>query len=208
MKKFLILLLMAFLHRGIHAQLGEAQQLLLNIEKLAQLRQILQNMYEGYEVLYKGYTTIKDISEGSFSLHKTFLDRLLEVSPAIKRYKKVAGILSYQASLVRQYQQAWNAFRSSGVFTPGEITYIGKVYRNLLGKSAQSLDDLFLIITAGHLRMGDEERLAAIDRIYEEVKDQYAFLKTFTNSTGLLSLQRKKEKSETNRLKKLYHLKQ
>lgn len=208
MKKFLILLLLAFFHRGVHAQLGEVQQLLLNIEKLGQLRQILQNMYEGYEVLYKGYTTIKDISEGNFSLHKTFLDRLLEVNPAVKRYKKVAGILSYQASLVRQYGRAWNAFRSNGVFTPGEITYIRNVYRSLLGKSAQSLDDLFLVITAGHLRMSDEERLAAIDRIYEEVKNQYAFLKTFTNSTGLLSLQRKKEKSETDRLKKLYHLTQ
>src|SRR5690242_1627765 len=74
------------------AQSAEVEQLLLDIDKLTQFKKILQNMYDGYKVLYSGYTNIKDISQGNFSLHKNFLDALLEVSPAVKNYKRIADI--------------------------------------------------------------------------------------------------------------------
>ena len=55
-----------------NAQSEEAEQLLLNVEKLAQLKGILKNMYEGYRVVSKGYTTIKDISQDNYTLHQDF----------------------------------------------------------------------------------------------------------------------------------------
>ena len=58
------------------AQSAEIQQLLLNVEKLTQFKQILSDMKKGYQILEGGYNTIKDISEGNFSLHKAFLDGL------------------------------------------------------------------------------------------------------------------------------------
>ena len=78
------------------AQKDEIAQLLLNVEKLAQFEQILSDMKKGYEILSGGYNTIKDLSQGNFSLHKTFLDALMEVSPTVKNYKRVADIISYQ----------------------------------------------------------------------------------------------------------------
>ncbi|HUQ67577.1 MAG TPA: hypothetical protein VM101_15550, partial [Flavitalea sp.] len=51
------------------SQSDEAQQLLLNVEKLTQLKKILNDMYKGYKIVSKGYNTIKDISEGNFDLH-------------------------------------------------------------------------------------------------------------------------------------------
>ena len=67
------------------AQSYEAQQLLLDVQKLSQLKQMLADLKKGYEVLYEGYTNIKNISKGSFDLHQAFLDGLLEVSPAVKK---------------------------------------------------------------------------------------------------------------------------
>jgi hypothetical protein len=69
MKKLLIILLL--ISKIAIAQSDEAKQLLLNVEKLAQFKSILKNMKDGYQLLHKGYTAIKDISE-NFSLHKTF----------------------------------------------------------------------------------------------------------------------------------------
>ena len=63
------------------AQSTEIQQLLLNVEKLAQLKKILGNMKKGYEIISTGYNTIKDISKGNFNLHEAFLDALMQVSP-------------------------------------------------------------------------------------------------------------------------------
>ena len=191
---------------SVNAQSHEAQQLLLNWEKLSQFKKILQNMYDGYKILHKGYTTIKDISEGNFSLHKTFLDRLLEVSSIVRKYQRVSDIIRYQVMIVSEYKTAFKQFKAEGAFSPEEIAYIGKVYANLLKKNSESLDELLMVITAGELRMSDDERLAAIDRIYSSIEEQAAFLKQFNIDTALLAMQRIGERTEIDLSKKLYGL--
>ena len=76
MKKCIVILwlfLISFSGQVV-AQSTEIQQLLLNVEKLAQLKKILSNMKKGYEIVSNGYNTIKDISKGNFNLHEAFLD--------------------------------------------------------------------------------------------------------------------------------------
>src|SRR4051812_41409108 len=87
-------------------QSDEMQQLMLNIEKLAQFKQILSDMKKGYETVSKGYGMVKDLSQGNFNLHKAFLDGLMEASPAVKKYKKVAEIIQFQLQLVQEYKKA------------------------------------------------------------------------------------------------------
>src|SRR4051812_48291730 len=87
----------------LQAQEQEIQQLLLNVEKLAQFKKILQGMYDGYEILQKGYTAIKNISEGNFTIHQTFLDGLLAVSPAVRKYKRVSDVIDYQVRILKEY---------------------------------------------------------------------------------------------------------
>ncbi|MFT3678663.1 MAG: TerB family tellurite resistance protein [Ferruginibacter sp.] len=208
MKKLIVLLsICAYSMQGF-SQSQEVQQLLLNVEKLAQFKKILNNMYSGYKIVYKGYTTIKDISEGNFSLHKNFLDGLLQVSPAVRKYKRVADIVSYQLRIVREYKAAFKQFKQDKHFNPDEIEYLGKVYRHLFDASLKSLDELAMVITAGKLRMSDDERLQAIDRIYAEIVDQFSFLQEFNNSTAILSVQREKEMQDINVSRKIYSIRE
>ena len=86
MKKLIVIMIMCSMSFQLKAQSDEVQQLLLNIEKLAQFKKILKNMKNGYQIIFKGYTAVKDISQGNFNLHKTFLDGLMQVSPAVKKY--------------------------------------------------------------------------------------------------------------------------
>lgn len=203
MKLWILTLLFSAFTVRANAQSAEAQQLLLNWEKLTQLKKILQNMYDGYKIIHTGYTTIKDISQGNFSLHKTFLDGLFQVSPAVRKYKRIADIISYQVRIVKDYKAAFSEFKAGGQFTAEEIEYVGKVYRNLLNTSLKSIDELTMVITAGQLRMSDDERLQAIDRIYAGMADQYAFLQEFNNSTAVLVLQRKTEQAEIDLSKRI-----
>lgn len=188
-------------------QSDEAKQLLLNVEKLMQFKTILKNMKDGYQVLHKGYTAIKDISEGNFSLHKTFLDGLMEVSPVVKKYKRVTDIINYQVRIVKEYKSAFRQFKENKRFTVTEIEYIGKVYANLFDHSIKNIDDLAMLITAGKLRMSDDERLQAIDKLYEEVVDQYSFLNEFNNSAAILAVQREKDQMEIDLMRKVHGLK-
>ena len=189
------------------AQADELAQLALDIEKLSQFKQILSDLKKGYQILFGGYNTIKNISKGNFDLHKLFLEGLLEVNPAVKNYKRVADIISYQLRIVKEYKNAFNRFKQGGWFNTDEIDYIGKVYGNLFNLSVKNLDDLFTVITSSKLRMSDDERLAAIDKIYADMQDKFSFLRSFNNSNSVLSLQRLKESNEIKKLQQYYNLK-
>jgi len=199
MKKILILtILITLLMIPVQSmgQSAEIQQLILNIEKLSQFKKILSDMKKGYELLSGGYKTVKDMTEGNFSLHKTFLDALMQVSPAVKNYKRVAEIVEYQISIVKESRNGMNRFIKSGNFSGQEINYFEKVYGNLLNQSLRNLDELTIIITADKLRMSDDERLKAVDDIYEEMQDKLLFLRNFNASSNVLALQRSKEKND------------
>lgn len=188
------MLLLAF--RPAHAQSTEVQQLLLNVEKLSQLKNILSDMKKGYTILTTGYNSVKNIAQGNFSLHEVFLDGLMLVSPEIKKYHKVADIITYQGNILSEYKSAYKRFSGSGTFSVSELDYLGKVYKKLFDESVQNLDRLLMVVTANKLRMSDDERLQAIDRIYEDTIDKLTFLRSFNRETGMLSLQRTREKAE------------
>ena len=199
MKKILILtILITLLMIPVQSmgQSAEIQQLILNIEKLSQFKKILSDMKKGYELLSGGYKTVKDMTEGNFSLHKTFLDALMQVSPAVKNYKRVAEIVEYQISIVKESRNGMNRFIKSGNFSGQEINYFEKVYGNLLNQSLRNLDELTMIITADKLRMSDDERLKAVDDIYEQMQDKLLFLRNFNTTSNVLALQRAKEKND------------
>ena len=186
------------------AQSYEAEQLLLDVQKLAQLKQILKDMKTGYEIVSKGYTSIRDISQGNFNLHQVFLDGLLAVSPVVKKYKRVADVVDFQVRIVKEYKASFKRLKQDQNFSPDEILYIGKVYGNLFKQSLKNLDKLFMIITASQLRMTDNERLEAIDQVYVDIQDKFNFLKDFNNKTSILSLQRTRQKAEVNSIKAVY----
>lgn len=194
--------LMIFITVSLHgySQGYEVEQLLLNVEKLIQFKQILQDMKKGYEVLHNGYSSIRDISQGNFSLHKAFLDGLLEVSPVVRKYKRVADIIRYQSMIVKNYKNAMNAGTQ---FKVAEMDYIKKVCNHLFQESLKNLDELSLVITSGKLRMSDEERLQSIDRVYGRVVDQFSFLKAFTDEVAVLELQRRNESGEIEMSRRL-----
>jgi DNA repair ATPase RecN len=199
MKKILILtILITLLMIPVKskAQSAEIQQLILNIEKLSQFKKILSDMKKGYELLSGGYKTVKDMTEGNFSLHKTFLDALMQVSPAVRNYKKVGEIVEYQISIVKESRNGMNRFIKSGNFSGQEINYFEKVYGNLLNQSLRNLDELAMVITADKLRMSDDERLKAVDDIYEQMQDKLLFLRNFNTTSNVLALQRSKEKND------------
>lgn len=203
MKKIIVMIILLWVRLLSFGQSQEAKQLLLDVEKLAQFKQILSDLKKGYEILSGGYEAIKNISQGNFNLHETFLDGLLQVSPAVQKYERIADIISYQVRIVKEYKAAFNQFKSDKNFTVDEIDYMAKVYSHLFNESVKNLDDLITVITAGKLRMSDDERLKAIDHIWNEVQDEYAFLRDFNGSTAILSQARLKEQEEVDVMRKL-----
>jgi hypothetical protein len=186
------------------AQVQEMQQLILDIEKLTQLKGILSDMKTGYQIYQQGYGSISQLSKGNFDLHSVYLNGLLAINPTVKNYGRVAEIITQQVSLVSEYKSAYKQFQQSGSFSAGELNYMSKVYTQLVNQSLQNLDDLTNVLTAGKLRMSDDERMRAIDRIYASSSDKLQFLRHFNQQGVLLNIQRSKDIGDTRTVKQLY----
>ncbi|MGH2624426.1 MAG: TerB family tellurite resistance protein [Sphingobacterium sp.] len=191
---------------GLWAQTTEVGQLLLNVEKLAQLKGILSQMKQGYRILYKGYNAVRDVSQGNFSLHKIFLDGLLKVSPGVRDYARIPEIIRAQIKLMQGYRQAYQRFHLSGYFEPSELVYLTRVYGNLVQLSLRGLEELTLVITAGSLRMNDQQRLQRVDRIFNQAEDILVFLRNFNAQNDILLIQRMKEENNLRATQSLYQV--
>lgn len=129
-------------------------------------------------------------------MHDVFLNGLWLVSPEVKKYHKIADIISAQAALVSEYKSAFKRFNSSGNFNASELSYLSKVYKKLFDESLDNLDQLAMVITASKLRMSDDERMQAIDRIDADTQDKLIFLRSFNRENSILNIQRQREKSD------------
>lgn len=199
-----VLILMLIFCIKANAQSDELQQLLLNIEKLTQFKAILSDMKKGYQIYQQGYGTISNLSKGNFDLHNIYLTGLMAVNPAVRNNPRVGQIMSQQNDLLSEYQRYASLFRQSGTFSNSELTYINNVFSQLVRQSDANIDDLASVTTAGQLRMSDDDRLRAIDHIYNSSSDQLQFLRFFNRQAVMLSLQRGKNLNDTRTLKRLY----
>jgi hypothetical protein len=186
------------------AQAQEMQQLLLDIEKLTQMKSILSDMRTGYQIYQQGYGTISSLSKGNFDLHNVYITGLMAVSPAVRNYGRIAEIITMQSRLIGEYKRHSKLFRQSGSFSVSELSYMSNVYDRLVSESLDNLEELTNVITANKLRMSDMERIKAVDRLYGTSSDKLQFLRSFNNQGVSISLQRSKDAADTRTLKQLY----
>lgn len=190
-----LVLMMSFSVIGYRAsaQAEELEQLALDIQKLSQYKQILTDMKKGYQILTAGYGTVRDISKGHFQLSQAFLNALLQISPAVQQYKRIAEIVKMESEMVSEYKSAMSSYQAQGHFSSTELEYIADVYTNLIGESINNVEDLTSLLTANKLRMSDDERISGIDKIYFDMEDKMVFLRSFDNNNSILALQRSRE---------------
>jgi hypothetical protein len=188
------------------SQSQEIQQLLLNIQKLEQLKSILAQMKQGYSVISGGYERIKGLTKGNFDLHKDFLDKLLQVSPTVRNYYKVGQIINIQRSILSQCSRLRFISQNSQSFAPAEQRYLSGVQENLLQATLKQLEALAMLLTNSQLRMSDGERLAGIDQVYRTVQDQLAFIQTFNSRSTLLRAGRAAEQVDIKSARRLHRV--
>ena len=209
MKKILIinvLIIQSFLNfpNQSRAQSAEMQQLLLDLQKLQQLKSILQDMYKGYLLASQGYQEISDLSKGNFSLHKSYLDGLLLINPALQQDQKIPQILKDQQEFLQAYQLTYRRIWRDPDFTQPELEYLSGVYRSLCRDGTDDLDELTGILTAGTFRMEDGQRLQLIDKIAVNAADRLAFIRFFNQNLLLEALEKARQKNEIATLRDLY----
>jgi hypothetical protein len=107
---------------------------------------------------------------------------------------------------VREYKRYRSLFQKSGSFNNKELGYIDNVFDQLVKQSNNNVDDLGSVMKANELRMTDDDRLRAIDRIFNQSTEQLQFLRWFNRKAVMLSLGRSKDLNDMRTLKQLYSI--
>jgi len=177
------------------------------LQQIAALQVYIGYVSKGYSIAKKGLNTIQDIKHGDLNLHSSYFTSLVTVNPQIKRYAKVADILALEIDIARQVTQTIKDCKNSHQLTSAELAYLQKVFNNLLDDCVKCLDALLNIISDGQLSMKDDERIAAIDTLYDNMADKQIFIRAFSNTAKGLCVQRDIEQKNIIISKKLNGLK-
>ncbi len=177
------------------------------LQQIAALQVYIGYVSKGYSVAKKGLNTIQDIKQGDLNLHSNYFTSLVTVNPKIRRYSKVADIIALEIDIARQTSKTIKDCRASNQLTTSELTYLQAVVNRLLDDCAKCLDALFNLITNGQLSMKDDERITAIDKLYEDMADKQIFIRSFSNTSRGLCVQRESDRMDIIISKKLNELK-
>lgn len=188
-------------------QTTEVQQLILNIEKLAQMKATYQAMVNGYRTLENGYRDVSNLTKGNFDLHKGYLDGLLAVNPVVRHNSKIDAVIQKQVTLVDEYKNAYRQMQVSGMLRADELLGFKTTLVTLVNNSASAVDDLIDVLTPGKMRMNDEERISVINRVDQEMNTLLEKLRTVVVEHKRVADARARRKKDANALKALYGIK-
>ncbi len=176
-------------------------------QQIAALQAYSDFLSKGYSVVKNGLNAVQHIKHGDLHLHANYFTSLVTINSKVKRCAKIADIISMQLSIAKQSAKAIRNFRNNRQCTNAELDYLKTVVNNLLNDCAKNLDELYNLTANGDLKMKDDERIKAIDKLYAEMQDKKMFISAFCDDAAKLGLQRAHEESEINITKKLNNIK-
>ncbi len=149
-------------------------------------------------------TEISGWTEQQKQLYSNYYTELGNIKATISKYQRIKDITLKQAALVSEYKQAWSLFKQDNHFNPQELSYMQQVYTGILDASVKNLDEIMLVVSPAKTQMTDEQRLELINKASDHLDENYNDLHQFNNQGIQLSLQRSKDLSDTQSIKKLY----
>jgi hypothetical protein len=151
-------------------------------------------------------TEIAEWTEKHRKLYQDYYQELWKVKNTIAMYQRVHLVMDKQVRIVDQYRKFWNIVKSDERFTSAEIRYMSTVYSGIMDESVKNLDRILLVINSFKTQMTDAKRLEIIEAAAREIDQNYFDLRQFNTQNMLLSLNRAKDASEIETVKKLYDL--
>ncbi|HEX8326098.1 MAG TPA: hypothetical protein VF629_01070 [Hymenobacter sp.] len=122
----------------------------------------------------------KVFSEKNLQLAKTWYDGLLQVSSAVRTYRRVQSVFEKQGRIIQNYSTAIETLRQSPYVAPEQLSAMATIYTKMLTESANTLSDLQTIVSPAMLKMTDADRMRFIDKLDAKITDQLGLINYFT----------------------------
>ena len=151
-------------------------------------------------------TEIAEWTEKHRKLYEDYYEELWKVKNTIAMYQRVRQVMDKQVRIVDEYKRCWNIVQNDEHFTDDEREYMAKIYSGIMDESVKNLDQILIVINSFKTQMSDGKRLEIIEQAASEIDQNYFDLKQFNTQNMLLSLNRAKDESDIDVVKKLYGL--
>lgn len=174
--------------------------------QIALMETYLSGLKHGYQQTQYGLANIADLKNGSLNLNNNYFLSLSQVSPAVQQNPKVTEIQSLATEIKLNFRRFIQWQRGQDLVTAGDISYLQKVADHLIAECNKDLVMLNDVISPGKLQLTDADRIKEINRIDADMKDKYAFCRTFIDRTRNVTLRRQAEARQQKMLKRLYNL--
>ncbi|PWK72931.1 hypothetical protein LX99_04261 [Mucilaginibacter oryzae] len=182
----------------------QKQQRKLMAEQIAQYELYLSAIKTGYHVAETGLNAVQELKNGTFNLHEAYFNSLEQVNPLIQSDPKGKTIADLNAQTLKRFSDEWTWQQQQKQLTTSELSYFQKVQANIAAKCQLDINELTDVLTPGRLQLTDAQRLGRLDKIYERMKDKFAFAGSFTGKCRKLATGRKNSRQDKDQLKKLY----
>lgn len=150
---------------------------------------------------------IKNVQESIkiYEQSKAYYDALKSVANLIKDARKVQETVAMVSEISQIYATGYNKMLTDRNFSIAELEAISRGYAILLRESGNLVADIKDVVSASNgLSMSDAERMAIIDRIYNDMKSYRNLVRYFSNKNISISYLRSREKGDMDRVRSLY----
>jgi hypothetical protein len=173
------------------------------IQQIAALKAFEQSLKLGYQTSRTGLSLIHHIKQGDWNLHHEFLDAKRMVNPNIAESQNIPVILELEATILIAINNLITQSNNNAQLTKEEIEHIQVVCSRIKSELADNMDMLIIILNNNEVQISDDGRIKAIERLYDKLVDEHAFLSGFANDVASLSSQRAREAAEVSFSKRL-----
>ncbi|WEK21361.1 MAG: hypothetical protein P0Y49_09430 [Candidatus Pedobacter colombiensis] len=160
------------------------------IEQVAALQVYITHVQKTYKIAKEGLNFIGDAAKGEFNLHDEFFTSLQNVNPTVRKYPQIASIIVLQSRIISSTKNYNKTIRDRKTLGPNEMDYVITVFDRVLKDCAAILDELIAVTSSNKLEMKDDERIARIDKLYNEMQQNYAFTENFGSGAVQLAVAR------------------
>jgi hypothetical protein len=138
-------------------------------KQIAALEAYHQVTEEGYQIVQAGTGLITDTRKTDYEMHSGYFSSLLAVNPVILQDPKVDGILDLSSQILVVAGQA----RQLAEKMPGWVETVNLFFDALVSGCSDDMDWLKSVTGNGDVSMTDDQRIGAIDRLYDRMKKRY-----------------------------------
>lgn len=165
------------------------------LEQVAALRVYIDHVQKTYRIAKEGLDFIGKASKGEFDLHDNFFNSLSHINPEVRKYKRVADIMVLQSQIINTYKRSHRVLQEKQTLWHEEMEYVGTVHQRILHDCVKILEELSAVTTSGKFEMKDDERIARINSLYQQMQQNYRITESFGAGAVQLAIARERQKT-------------